>query len=362
MDRINGADTTDIGAGRRGFRDENLVAGAAGTEVTADFLNSIQEEIMALIEASGLAADPASWSQVVRAVRSQKINYFTAGGTANALTITPSPAFAALADLVGVPLRIKSTASNTSTAVTLNVNGLGAVNVSRRNGSALLAGDVGIGINEYVYDGAVFQLSSPVSTTNFKSHDVKVTPGTDTFTAPQTGWYYVKVIGGGGGGGSVNSSALIAACGGGAGVSEGFVYLAAGQVVSRTVGAAGSGGSGGGSPGNSGSASSFGAFLTASGGGGGAGAGSGNGSGGQSGIGSGGTLNYGLGDGSAYMKWDGTAFDGGGLGGGAGAQSSTATGAVARSGQAPGAGGGGTATNGAGGGGPGAAGAVIITW
>ncbi|SIQ23661.1 hypothetical protein SAMN05880590_102728 [Rhizobium sp. RU35A] len=158
MDRINGADTIDIGSGRRGFRDENLVAGQSGTEVTAAFLNSLQEEIMAVIEASGLAADSATWQQLVRSVRGQKLNYFVGAGTANALTITPLPAFAALSDLVGVPLRVKSPAENTG-AATLTVNGLGAIAIRRVDGSAdLLPGDIRAGINTFIYDGAVFRL------------------------------------------------------------------------------------------------------------------------------------------------------------------------------------------------------------
>ena len=162
MDRINGADTIDIGAGRRGFRSENLVAGQAGTEVTADFLNSIQEELLGLIEASGIVADDESWGQLLRAVRSQKLNYFAAGGTANALTITPSPAFGSLADLVGVPLRIQSSAGNTG-AMALNVSGLGAVAVTRKAGGALASGDWPSGVIEtLVYDGTAFRLQSSV--------------------------------------------------------------------------------------------------------------------------------------------------------------------------------------------------------
>jgi hypothetical protein len=342
------------------YVDRSTSGATRGSIPPAAAIENPQREIVDAIAKSGQT--PATGLQLSKAIRSQAMNYFTASGTANALTVTPSPAFAALSELVGVPLRIKSAASNTSTSVTLNVNGLGAVAVAHRNGAEFLAGDIGAGINEYIYDGTVFRLSAPGSATNFRSHDVKVTAGTDTFTAPQTGWYYVKVTGGGGGGGSVNSSANIAACGGGGGVSEDFIYLTAGQTVSRTVGAGGTGGPGAGGVGSSGGTSSFGAYMTATGGGGGAGAGSPNGSGGGSGIGVGGALNYGLGDGSSYTKSDGTGFDIGGLGGGAGGQASSATGLVARGGQAPGGGGGGASTNGSGGGGPGAAGSIIITW
>lgn len=69
MDRINGADTTDIGSGRRGFRAENLVAGVAGTEVTAEWLNGIQEEILRVVTEAGLTPNSADWSQLWQALK-----------------------------------------------------------------------------------------------------------------------------------------------------------------------------------------------------------------------------------------------------------------------------------------------------
>lgn len=69
MDRINGADTIDIGGGRRGFRDENLVSGLPGTEVTALFLNSIQEEILKIIVEAGLVPNDGDWTQLWQALQ-----------------------------------------------------------------------------------------------------------------------------------------------------------------------------------------------------------------------------------------------------------------------------------------------------
>lgn len=69
MDRINGADTVDIGSGRRGFRDENLVAGVTGTEVTADFLNAIQEEIIKIVTEAGLDPSASDWTQLWQALQ-----------------------------------------------------------------------------------------------------------------------------------------------------------------------------------------------------------------------------------------------------------------------------------------------------
>ncbi|UXU08223.1 DUF2793 domain-containing protein [Agrobacterium tumefaciens] len=69
MDRINGADTIDIGGGRRGFRDENLVAGAAGTEVTALWLNMLQEEILKVTTEAGLVPSEGDWTQLWQALQ-----------------------------------------------------------------------------------------------------------------------------------------------------------------------------------------------------------------------------------------------------------------------------------------------------
>ncbi|QHW25636.1 hypothetical protein GYN07_15380 [Rhizobium leguminosarum bv. viciae 248] len=68
MDRINGAGTTDIGGGRRGFRDENLGGGVEGTEVTALWANMIQEEIMKVCTMAGLSPSEADWTQLYQAI------------------------------------------------------------------------------------------------------------------------------------------------------------------------------------------------------------------------------------------------------------------------------------------------------
>jgi hypothetical protein len=69
MDRINGADTVDIGGGRRGFRDENLVAGVPGTEVTASFLNGLQEEVLQVVTQAGLVPSNGDWTQLWQALQ-----------------------------------------------------------------------------------------------------------------------------------------------------------------------------------------------------------------------------------------------------------------------------------------------------
>ena len=251
MDRINGADTIDIGGGRRGFRDENLVAGAAGTEVTALWLNMTQEEILKVVTEAGLVPSEGDWTQLWQAlqilglaadarsrrwvavismtlssapgapsagdtyliptgatgiwagntgkiaqwtgaswsyltppdghgislpdgrvferiggtyveklaldVQSGKWNYAVAGGTANAITVTLNPAPAAL--LAGTTLRVLITNSNTD-AVTINVNGLGAIPLVGKFGDSLQRGAVRAGsVITATFDGAAFRLT-----------------------------------------------------------------------------------------------------------------------------------------------------------------------------------------------------------
>lgn len=70
-------------------------------------------------------------------------------------TVTPAPtAYAA-----GQVFRFVSAGANTTTAVTLNVSGLGVKNVTRNGATALIAGDIPSGaVALVVYDGTQFQL------------------------------------------------------------------------------------------------------------------------------------------------------------------------------------------------------------
>jgi hypothetical protein len=68
MRRITGPTAVDLGGGRPGFIDENLLAGIEGTDVTAEWLNSVQEEILGPIEAAGLGPDAGDWAQLRKAL------------------------------------------------------------------------------------------------------------------------------------------------------------------------------------------------------------------------------------------------------------------------------------------------------
>jgi len=156
MDRIIGANTIDLGGGRQGFRGKDTVAGIPGTELTATWHNDVQEEIVGLIEEADFVPSANDRTQLTRAVRSQRVNWLIAGGTANAITLTPTPAFTALAELVGVPLRFLAAASNTG-PVTLDVSGLGAIPVVWNDGSTLISDTILVGLPiDVIYDGTRF--------------------------------------------------------------------------------------------------------------------------------------------------------------------------------------------------------------
>lgn len=59
-----------FGAGKDGFKNGNLALGQAATQFNADWPNGVQEELLAIIEASGLAPSGGVLNQVLLALRS----------------------------------------------------------------------------------------------------------------------------------------------------------------------------------------------------------------------------------------------------------------------------------------------------
>jgi hypothetical protein len=82
----------------------------------------------------------------------------TAGGTANALTITTNRSISSGHQAAGFSVRFKASNTNTG-ATTVNVDSLGAKSIKRLNGDALSAGDiVSGGIYDLAYDGTNYIL------------------------------------------------------------------------------------------------------------------------------------------------------------------------------------------------------------
>ncbi len=276
----------------------------------------------------------------------------TAGGTADALTISVVPAIGVYA--AGQTFKFIPAFTNATTAPTLNVNGLGAKTIKGRGAAgpaAITAGTLVAGQEmSAVYDGTQFILE-----VGGGSGGSQVFTADGTFTVPTCNYVMVDAIGGGGGGGS-GSCSLGGSDrnGGGAGGSGARIQrvfrvseiggIGAGIAVTVATSVAGGVGVSADSDGNAGTAgglSSFGNYLKAYGGAQGLGgtrsaisAGTGGGGGGSGSAGSGATgggpktgsgvsVGYGGGDGGAAGAATGSYSEWGGAGGGAGTETAT---------------------------------------
>lgn len=134
-----------FGAGKDGFRNGNLLTAVQATEFDADWCNAVQEELAAIVEAAGLAVNPANNAQILEAVQrlidAQSGNYALDTGAANAYVVALNPAIGAYGD--GVTVRVKAVAANTG-ASTLNAGG-GVKALTDHKGTALVAADIPAG-------------------------------------------------------------------------------------------------------------------------------------------------------------------------------------------------------------------------
>jgi hypothetical protein len=160
------------GAGKHGFKDGNLAGGIAPTDFNADWCNGMQEELLAIIEAAGLAPDGATLTQLRQGIdimlRKQAGAVCAAGGTADALTGAFTPTVAALVD--GMRVSVRAGAANATTTPTFAADATGAKTIVKGNNLPLVAGDIsGAGHwLELVYDLALVKwvLQNPASGAN----------------------------------------------------------------------------------------------------------------------------------------------------------------------------------------------------
>ncbi len=137
------------------YKDCTSPANEDGTSVQAGHLNAILAQMRGIASVAGVAATNLDDNLLARAIRSQRMNWGTVGGTANALTLSPSPAFADAADLLGVPFRFLVATTNTD-AVTLTVNGISAA-LKKADGTDFAAGGLPAdAMIEAVHDGTRF--------------------------------------------------------------------------------------------------------------------------------------------------------------------------------------------------------------
>lgn len=101
----------------------------------------------------------------------------TVGGTADVITLTPSPAIAAYA--AGQTFRFIASGANT-TNVTVNVNALGAKAITKNGTTALVANDIPAGsMVEMIYDGTEFVLTGTSSVSAVTALSTAVTARID---------------------------------------------------------------------------------------------------------------------------------------------------------------------------------------
>ncbi len=122
------------------YVDKDIPGAVRGSAVPAAAIEDPQREIVDFLTKSGLV--PANGRQLASAVQTGKVNFAVAGGTADAMTATLSPAPASLAD--GLAIRLQAASANTGPA-TLNLNGLGALPITSVGGTALQAGQIAAG-------------------------------------------------------------------------------------------------------------------------------------------------------------------------------------------------------------------------
>lgn len=125
------------------FTDGNPATGTPATVVDAAFLNDVQENLVAVILAAGIALVKGDYNQLLNAIKAlQQINassYAVDNGGANVYQVVYSPAITALTD--GMVLKFKAKTANTG-ASTFNPNGLGAQPIWGANHAALAGGEI----------------------------------------------------------------------------------------------------------------------------------------------------------------------------------------------------------------------------
>lgn len=118
------------------------------------------------------------------------INWVVAGGTADALTATYSPAITTLSD--GAIFFVRGIAQNQTTQPTLQVNALTAYTITKGGGQALGIGDINGNLQELVLRfnlaNTRFELLNPYPTTGFSTGDIKLT----LRTVADTGWIFMN--------------------------------------------------------------------------------------------------------------------------------------------------------------------------
>ena len=141
MQKIGDSTGTANAAGE--YTEGNPGAGVDATLLKADWLNTIQRELIAVVQGAGITLDKTKFDQVLTAIKAMiqgsATNYAADTGTANVYAATFVPAITALTD--GTVVRVKIKTAN-SGASTFNPNGLGAKPIVGSAHAALQGGEL----------------------------------------------------------------------------------------------------------------------------------------------------------------------------------------------------------------------------
>lgn len=141
-----------------------------GTDITAAFLNAIIGALRTVARGNGNTgggspvvpddnSDAMLLNSLLNLIQRGRPNYAAASGTANALTITLSPAPAEL--VAGMRVTVLTGVATNTAAPTLQVNGGAVTAIYGRDGQALGAGDLPpASMCEFAYDGLHWQMEN----------------------------------------------------------------------------------------------------------------------------------------------------------------------------------------------------------
>ena len=172
------------------------------------------------------------------------IPWAVAGGAADAITVTYSPAIAALTD--GLTLQFRASAANATTTPTFSPNGLTAHPITKYGGMALVAKDIPAALAEclivYNLANARWELLDAATQNGFTGVNVQAFASSGTYT-PSAGMLACLVYAWGAGGGGAYYPGGTGGTGGT--TSLGTLLTAVGGSGGTGAGAGGAGGTGG---------------------------------------------------------------------------------------------------------------------
>lgn len=278
------------------YVDGNPGTGTQGSIPPAASIEYPQREIVNTITDAGLTPTNADNTQLAQAIQSGVLEYTHDTGTTNHIVCALLPVPTAYLD--GMRIRVKIANANTG-AVDLNANSLGAKPVVLPGGTALIGGELGVGMIgtfDYILSTTSWQLSSVTIAGSVGFRNIKTFTTSGTFTPPAGCTRIHYRVWGAGGGGGASAGTFGAPGGGGGGYVEGCASVTPGVGITITVGTGGASGATPSTSGGIGGASSVGALATANGGAGGSPCGPGTTNTGSAGGSAGGTATGQTGD------------------------------------------------------------------